>query len=239
MAQMTELRREDKTRRRNSSALAAVGVTVLITGAGWFAMTQMGDDPDSAPPASTVTTPSPDGDLDVGLSVGSHMNPPIDAHAPKSWVVDADLEPVVRLTRGSMTIEIQGPMVGLIRPTNRGGANYPPIGPAGYAHWLRSNGAGVEVLEDQMVTVDGEQVPQLRVIVLESPWFLGEVPGMGDTDALWQTFNEADEVTITVIEVHGKPIVVASFGAETDADRAELQAATEFVLSTMKLPVSR
>lgn len=230
MAQITELRREKQARRRSQAVAAVVGTVLVVAGAGWLVGSQVAGRADSPPPASTVATPLPGGGLKLGPSVGSHMNPPIEAHAPKQWVVDRDSAPYVRLTRGSMTIEIQGPIISLIEPT-KWGANYPPIGPAGYAHWLRSNGARVVVLDDRTVMVDGEEVPQLTLMVRESPWYLGYA---GTRDA--PTLNEGDVVTITVIEVRGETILVASFGAESDGERAELRAATELVLSTMRLP---
>ena len=156
------------------------------------------------------------------------------AKAPDSWEVSVDAGPRVRMTRGSMAIEIQGPIIGRITIDGRY-FNYPPVPAEGYAYWLRDWSPAV--LEDRTITVDGKQVPQITREIQEDRWMLGEVAGMAGSDfGPWPILHEGDVVTVTVIEVKGKTMLVASYGAENDTERAHLQAATELVLSTLKLP---
>lgn len=236
MAQITELRHEEHTRRRSKTVAAVVGTVVVVASAGWLVGWQSSGDPGSAPPASTPTTSPPNGEFQAGQPIGSHMNPPMEAKAPKSWAVDEDVAPWVRVTRGSLTVEIQGPMNGLITTVNGDCCYYPGFKNDGYANWLRTWGAGVDVLEDGMVAVEGEQVAQLTLRVRESPWFLGEVRGMAEVEGPWTELHKGDVVTITVLEVDGETMLVASHGAETGVEARELRSAHEFVLSTLELP---
>ena len=70
MAQLTELKREDTTRRRTAAVVAAVTVAVVVGATGWLAATQLGDSDDrtvvpAETPSAAVQPPST-GDVEPG-----------------------------------------------------------------------------------------------------------------------------------------------------------------------------
>ena len=247
VAQMTDLRGEDRTRRRTSRTLAVLAGAVVVAGAGWLAGSQLGgsDGTESQPmsPPDAVVSPEPDSSsatLVPGQTVGTRLQPQLVARAPDSWTVWKDGAFVWLDADGSestMThIEISGPVVQVFDPDQKSGV---PIPPEGYADWLRENPT-LDVIDDRMVLVDGERFPQLTVTMAD------DAPGkqfrLGRTDhdpiprEEWPDYNRGEVVTETVIELNGKTMLVSSVVDPYDPGRDELEAARELVLSTLKLP---
>ena len=241
MAQITELKHEDKTRRRNAGALAAVGVAALVAGTGWFAASQLGADSDTAPPASVPSPSASAFTLEPGQPVGTRLQPPMEAKAPASWTVwkdgafvwiDADG------TESTMThIYIGGPIVEVFDPEQKTGV---PIPAEGYAEWLRTNPT-LDVVDDRMVVVDGQRFPQLTVTMADDApgeqFRLGRTTGTIIIREDWPDYNRDEVVTETVIETQGKTMVVSAVGTPFDsAGEEQLDEGLALVLSTMKLP---
>lgn len=243
MAQITELKHEDRTRRRNTSALAVVGVAVLIAGAGWLTASQLraSDDPAPTDPLSTPSASTSFVRLEPGPTVGTRLEVPLVARAPESWTVwkdgafvwlDADG------TESTMThIEISGLVVQVFDSEQQTGV---PLPSAGYADWLRENPT-LDVIDEQTVVVDGERFPQLTVTMAD------DAPGkqfrLGRTDVNplpreeWPDYLRNEVVTETVIEVRGKTMVVSAVSDPFDsAGEDQLDEGLALVLSTMKLP---
>lgn len=225
---------------RTVASIAAVGLTVAVVAAGVVASNLYSIGPNTPmSPASTASPPTPDATLQPGQSVGSHMTPPMEAKAPDSWAVITD-GAYVRLTSGSLVMEINGPITDAVSPpVHMGGVwEYPPIGgPDGYVEWLREY-PRLKMLEDRTVTVDGKSVPQLTFQVKFGTWLFGVTDALEGTRFETARVTEGQVATVTVIEVGSKTMLVTSSGAETDADRARLQSATDLVLSTVELPKS-
>lgn len=244
MAQITELRHEDKTRRRTNT-LGAVGAMLVVAavGVGWFVM-QDGEE-SSGSPAVPLSTPSGQAttsevNLTPGRTVGAGLRPPLVAKAPDSWTVFKDGAFVWIDADGSNStlphIDITGPLVEVFDVDQRAGV---PIPPEGYASWLREH-PWLEVLDDRTVVVDGQEFPQLT---MRMDWKApeDEVPvGRWTTGPLkrgeWPDFSKGERFTLTVIEVDGQTMVVTSAAADSDPAWDELDAGHELVLSTMKLP---
>jgi hypothetical protein len=138
-----------------------------------------------------------------------------------------------------MAIEVDGPLL-QVDPKQDSGA---PILPDAYASWLRENPSLI-VLDERMVVVDGHRFPQLTMQVAHDASDaiddgygirLGKYADSSESGA-WREFVRGTVVTQTAIEADGKTMVVTAFGAVGDAEQAELQAALDMVLSTMKLP---
>ena len=239
MTQITELKHEDKTRRRtNALAIAGAMLVVGALGVGWFA-SQAGGGSDSSPavPASTRSASAlPEVNLEPGQTVGTRLQPPLVAKAPDSWAVFKD-DAYVNLGAEDMGpfVEIDGPLLEVFDPKQDTGVAIPPDG---YANWLREN-TWLEVLDDRMVVVDGDRFPQLTVtMAADAPDAEFRLGRYADTShgERWPDFNWDEVVTQTVIEVDGETMVVTSIGTASDPAPAELAAALELVLSTMKLP---
>lgn len=244
MAQITELKHEDKTHRR-TSALAVAGAMLLVAalGVGWFVM-QNGDEADSGP-AVPLSTPSATAtslgiNLKPGETVGTKLNFPLTAKAPASWTVSDDSDWVYLDVDGLDDtlphLDITGPILKVFDPKQRTGV---PIPPEGYASWLREH-PRLEVLDDRMVVVDGEQFPQLS---MRMDWAdpgdevpLGTPIEKPVPRPQWPDFTKGERFTLTVIEVDGKTMVVTTAAQASDATWDELDAGHELVLSTMKLP---
>jgi hypothetical protein len=240
MAQITELKHEEQTRRRTTRVVAVLGVTVLVAGAGWFAMSQLSTGSDTAPPASAPSPSISAFTLEPGPTVGTNLQPRLVAKAPDSWAVMQDADYVNLGTDAGMFVEIDGPILQVFDPEQNAGVSIPP---GGYASWLREH-PFLEVLDDQMVVVDGQRFPQLTMKVagdipddseLGSGVPLGRSFDMAESQR-WPKLRKGQVITQTVIEVDGKTMVVSSYGALDDAEQAELDAARDLVLSTMKLP---
>ena len=242
MAQMAELKHEDKTRRR-TSALAVVGTTVAVVaiGIGWF-VTQASGGQDGAPvsPASSPSAvePAPTADLQPGATVGTRMSPQLVAKAPDTWAIFKNGSYVNLGGTDGISVEVDGPLLQVDPKDNTGG----PILPDAYATWLRNNPSLV-VLNDQMVSVDGQQFPQITVKVAHNASErigdgygvrLGKYADSSESGA-WREFVGGTVLTQTPIDVDGQTVVVTAVGATDAAERAELREALYIVLSTMKL----
>lgn len=240
MAQITELKREDKTRRRNASALVAVGALALVAGTGWFAASQLGVDSGTAPPASVPSPAALAPSLEPGQTVGARLQPPLVAKAPDSWTVYKNGSSVWLDVDGADNtlphVDIAGPLSQVFDPEQRTGV---PIPPEGYANWLREH-PSLDVIDDRMVVVDGDRFPQLTMMMSwDAPG--DEVPLGASTDdpirrEQWPDFSKGERFTLTVIEVDGKTMVVTSAASASDSAWDELDVGHELVLSTMKLP---
>lgn len=241
MAQITELKHEDRTRRRNTSGLAVVGVAVLVVGAGWLTASQLRatDDPAPTDPLSTPSASASAVTLEAGATVGARLEVPLMAKAPKSWTVWKD-GAYVNVGADRCSIEIDGPLLKVFDPQRSVGISIPA---GGYAQWLREH-PSLTVVDDRMVDVDGREFPQLVLAVNDDASgapgngpgvALGRYADMADSDG-WQSFDRGAVVTQTVIEVDGKTMVVTSFGALDDAEQAEQDAALDLILATMQLP---
>lgn len=244
MAQITELKHEDKTHRRTNT-LAAVGAAALVTalGVGWF-VSQTGGEADSSPavPLSTPSTSAtaPGVNLRPGQTVGTELKFPLVAKAPDSWTVTKDGAYVWLDVDGSVDtlphVDIAGPLLQVFDPGQRTGV---PIPTEGYANWLREH-PSLELLDDRMVVVDGDPFPQLSMrMAYDAPG--DEVPlGTSSDKQLrrqqWPDFSKGELFTLTVIEVDGKTMVVSSAASASDPAWEELDAGHELLLSTMKLP---
>ena len=216
------------------SALAAVGAVALVAGTGWFAASQLSVGSDTAPPASVPSPSASAFTLEPGPTVGTGLQPRLVAKAPESWAVYQDDDYVNLGADAGMFIEINGPVLQVFDPEQNTGVSIPADG---YASWLRDH-PSLAVLDDRMVVVDGQRVPQLTMKVADdtgSGVLLGRSADMAES-ARWPRFGPGAVVTQTVIEVDGKTMVVTSYGALNDSEQAELDAASELVLSTMKLP---
>ena len=244
MAQITELKHEDKAQRR-TGAFAVAGAALLVTalGVGWF-VSQNGDEADSSP-AVPLSTPSATAtslgiNLEPGETVGTRLNFPLVAKVPDSWTVYEDGAFVWVDVDGMEStlphVDIDGPLSQVFDPERRTGV---PIPPEGYANWLREH-PNLDVMEDRMVTVDGDRFPQLTMMMAwDAP---GDEVALGASSddpirrPQWPDFNKGEQFTLTVIEVDGKTMVVTSAAQSSDAAWEELDAGHELVLSTMKLP---
>ena len=152
MAQITELRHEDQTRRRAKTTAVVLGATLVVAGAGWFAVTQVGGSSDSAP-ADPLSTPSADSvvNLEPGPTVGTRMIPSLSATAPDSWGVFKNGQYVNLGGPGVMSgtaIEIDGPLLQVSAKSNSDTS----ISPDEYASWLREH-PSLTVLDDRMVVI--------------------------------------------------------------------------------------
>lgn len=245
MAQIAELRREDKTRRRTTSTMAVLGATLVVAGSGWFAASQLGGS--DTPPADPVSTPTPSASavaVKPGLTVGTHLQPRLVAKAPKSWVVVDNAGSVLldsNVSYYNPQILIAGPLLKVYDPDRNTGVDIPADG---YAQWLREH-PNLTVLADRMVLIDGRQYPQLTLKVDDDApsGYAGVLLGKFDGADVWDQVGWPwDQVlwgavfTETVIDVDGQIMVVKSSGARNDVEQAELEAALDLVLSTMQLP---
>lgn len=245
MAQITELRHEDKSRRRTNT-LGAVGAMLVVAaiGVGWL-VTQGGEESNSSPavPLSTPSGPATTSDINLkpGRTVGAGLQLPLVAKAPDSWSVwkdgafvwlDADG------TRSTIThIQISGPVVQVFDSEQQSGV---PIPSGGYANWLRENPT-LDVVDDRMVVVDGQRFPQVTVTMADDApgkqFRLGRTAGKIIIREDWPDYNRDEVVTETVIEVEGKTMVVSAVGTPFDSAGADvLDEGLALVLSTMKLP---
>ena len=246
MAQITELKHEDRTRRRNTSALAVVGVAVLVAGAGWLTASQLraSDDPAPTDPLSTPSASTSFVRLEPGPTVGTRLEVPLVAKAPESWTVWKDGAFVwldVDGSESTMThVAISGPVVQVFDPEQRTGV---PIPPDGYADWLRANPT-LDVIDERMVVVDGQRFPQLTIGMTDdargAQFRLGRTSHDPIPSEEWPDYNRDEVVTETVIEVRGKTMVVSAVGTPFDsAGEDQLDEGLALVLSTMKLPDGR
>ena len=243
MAQMAELKHEDKTRRR-TSAVVVVGTTVAVVavGIGWF-VTQASGGQDSAPAAPmsspSAVEPAPTGDLEPGKTVGTQLSPQLVAKAPDSWAIFKDAEYVNLGGTGGISVEIDGPLL-QVDPKDNTGA---PILPDEYARRLREN-PSLTVLDERTVVVDGHRFPQLTVqVAQDASDVIGDGLGVrlgkyadSSESGAWREFVRGAVVTQTPIEVGGQTMVVTASGAVGDTEQAELASALDLVLSTMRLP---
>jgi hypothetical protein len=255
MAQMTELKHEEKTRRRTTSTVAVLGVTLAVAATGWFAVSQLGGGRSTSPadPAPTPTAAS----LEAGLRVGNRLEPKLVARAPDSWEVPADERYVWMDSDGDPygpTVQIGGPVVKVWdtyrdRPglLSIGGCFSMMGGCFSYAEYLRSHPA-LDLLDERVVTVDGRQFVQLTFEVKadapDTPGYdgviLGKFDGI-DTGQAWDEVEQGTVFTETVIElapgrVDNPTMVVKAAGADAESELTEQAAALDLVLSTMKLP---
>ena len=242
MAQLNELKHEDKTRRRATMATAiGSAVVVAAVGVGWFAI--QSDTSDSAPaiPASTPTPTTSVIALEPGPMIGAGMTPPLVARAPHSWAVWKDGAFVWVDADGSEStqthIAMSGPILEVFDPELRTGV---PIPAEGYAEWLRQNPT-LEVLDDRMVVVDGQSFPQLTVtMAADAPgaqFRLGRTANDPLPREEWPDYNDEEVVTEAVIVVKGETMVVSAVGSPFDsAGEDELDEGLALVLATMKLP---
>jgi hypothetical protein len=245
MAQITELKRESESRRRTSRTVAVLAGTVVVAGAGWFAISQLGGSDGSDPqpmssPDVVVTAPDSSAPtLAPGQTVGTQLQPALVAKAPDSWTVWKDGAFVWLDADGSestMThIAISGPIVEVFDPELQTGV---PIPPQGYADWLRENPT-LEVIDDRMVVVDGKRFPQVTVTGAagaEGQFRLGRTTDNPISRSQWPDYNFDEVVTETVIEIGGKTMVVSSVKGPYSGALNELDEARRVVLSTMQLP---
>ncbi len=260
MGQVTELKREDKARRRNGAALGGLAALLVIVGAAWFTAANVGGGSDALP-----ATPGPSTNTNAietpytyqpGQAVGTRLNPPLVTRAPKGWDIPTD-ESYVWLGQGvglGPHIEIGGPLLAVYDQETGKGMAVPSagcIGPvrpscSGYADWLRAN-PSLTVLADREVSIDGQNFPQLTVRVNDDATLvsgsggvlLGKYDDGSATGPSWERALPGETFSETIIRVgkHGDTyMVVKASGAKSPEQQAELEAALAGVLDSMKLP---
>ncbi len=257
MGQVTELKHADKARRRNGTALGGLIALLVIAGVAWFATSSLGGGNDAlpagqdpSPSTNEVATPFT---YQPGTEVGTKLNPPLVTNAPKGWDIPAD-ESYVWLGNGiglGPHIEISGPMLGVYDQETGKSVKVPDSrctpgvsGPycSGYAAWLREH-PSFTVIATQVVTIDGEQFPQLTLRANDDAApaagydgvLLGSFKGSG-TDQSWDQVNAGETFTETVLVFGNKTMVVKASGAQTPGQQTELDAALAGVLNSMTLP---
>ena len=257
MGQVTELKHEDRARRRNGAALGALIALLVVTGAVWFATSDMSGRNNTLP-ATPGPSPSLNGaqtafTYQPGAEVGTKLNPPLVTRAPKGWDILAD-ESSVWLGNGvglGPHIEVRGPLLGVYDQETGEAVTVPGSrcspgfsGPycSGYAAWLREH-PSFDVLATRVVTIDGQQFPQLTLRLYDNAApaagydgvLLGSFDDIG-TGQSWDQVNAGETFTETVLVLGNKTMVVKATGAQTPEQQAELDAALAGVLDSMSLP---
>lgn len=245
MVQITELKHEDKSRRRTTSTMAVLGAALVVAGTGWFAVSNLRAS-DSVVPTEPLSTPSASASaviLEPGSTVGANLLVPLRAKAPDSWKVfadegyvwiDADGEPL------GMSIQIGGPVLKVWDPEREAAVAVPA---GGFANWLRSH-PYLEVKGESFgTTSSGAEITVMRLGVdVDAPpvsgydgVLLGKYGGIPEGQP-WDEVARGVTLTETVIELDGGTMVVKASGARTEDEQAELDAALDLVLSTMTVP---
>ena len=251
------LKHEDKARRRNGAALGALIALLVVTGAVWFATSDMSGRNNTLP-ATPGPSPSLSGaqtafTYQPGAEVGTKLNPPLVTRAPKGWDILAD-ESSVWLGNGvglGPHIEVRGPLLGVYDqetgeavkvPGSRCSPGYFGLYCSGYVVWLRGH-PSFNVLATRVVTIDGQQFPQLTLRLYDNAApaagydgvLLGSFDDIG-TGQSWDQVNAGETFTETVLVLGDKTMVVKATGAQTPEQQAELDAALAGVLDSMTLP---
>ena len=235
-----ELTREERARHRSAAATAVLGVLLVVAGVGWFAMTQLDGGQDSAPPAAPPTSSATEIALEPGRTVGTKMSPPMVAQAPSSWSIWGNGRSVFLEVDGSDAslehVDIEGPIRQVYDIEQQAGV---PVPPEGYADWLRYH-PKLRVLDERVVTVDGDLFPQLTVTMARDAPGDEVALGMASDTTMarpgWPDYSRGELVTITVMEIDGKTMVVSSAVGMSNPLRDEVAAGLDLVLSTLELP---
>ena len=259
MAQITELKHEDQSRRRASRTAAVLGGVIVVAGAGWLAASQLAGSEDSQPqpmssPDVVVTEPAPE--LSPGPVVGAELPVPLRARAPAEWTVSSDAG-YVWLDADSWpygaSVQIGGP-VEKVWDYDADRAVGVSLGGCfqlqacdSYADYLLGHPSLV-LLGQREVSVDGREFDQLTFRVKDdapsTPGYDGVIlaryAGI-DTGQAWSEVEQGSVFTEAVLELPPRKadhptMVVAAVGATGAEETAEQQAGLDLVLSTMKLP---
>lgn len=259
MAQITELRREDDTRRRTSRAAAVLG-GVVVAGAGWLAISQLGGSGGAQPqpmssPSVVVTEPARE--LSPGPLVGAGLPLPLRAKAPAEWTVSSDAGYVWLDADGEpwgASVQIGGPIKKVWGYDNNRWEHFSVSGSCcqiapydSYADYLLGH-PSLGLLERREVSIDGRQFQQLTFRVKDdapsSPGYDGVILAKYDgieTGQAWSEVAQGSVFTETILDLApataANPTMVVTATGATDPDEiAEQQAALDLLLSTMRLP---